>query len=122
MHCRRMTTRDLVDFLIANQRHFLLLFCVFFGVVAQESYQSLKRGRTEIKLFLPKVIVALFVCIIIAGIIEGTDYERYSAYIIMLFAFLHRSAANWIMKDLLPTALNIAMTMINNFLKKSKDD
>ncbi len=98
-----MSNGLLIDFLQANQKAFVFFFCVLFGVISQESYQMLKNENSSIKKFLPKSVVALFVCLLAGGFMEGNPYlNKYYPYVIMLMAFLHRPASDWIMKDFFP--------------------
>lgn len=114
-----MNRTVLIDFLLANQKAFVFFFCVLFGVISQESYQMLKNEKSSIKKFLPKSVVALFVCLLVGGFLEGNEYlNKYYPYIIMLMAFLHRPASDWIMKDFFPF---LSKQLIKN-VKNNKED
>lgn len=103
MNTHQMSKKDLFQFLVANQKMFVFFFCVIFGVIAQESYQMLKNEKSTIKKFLPKSVVALFVCLLASGFLQESEFlNKYHPWVIMALAFLHRPASDWIMTDLLP--------------------
>ena len=84
-------------------RLFLFIFCVLFGVIAQECYQTLKNDTYKFRKVLPKLTLAWFVCMIIGGLLnENPFFTKYYPFIIMLFAFIHRICADWIMTDFFP--------------------
>jgi len=102
-----MSKKDLIQLLIENQRIAIFFFCVLFGVVAQESYQILKNENTSFKKFLPKSIVALFVCMMVSGFLQENELlNKFYPFVIMAMAFLHRPASDWMMTDLLPFLSN----------------
>lgn len=118
MNVHRMSKKDLIEFLTANQKMFVFFFCVLFGVVAQESYQMLKNEGSTVKKFLPKSIVALFVCLLASGFLQENEFlNKYYPFVIMGLAFLYRPASDWIMTDLLPF---LSKQLIKN--QKPKED
>lgn len=119
MTYHRMSKKDLIEFLTTNQKMFVFFFCVLFGVIAQESYQILKNeNRSTIKKFIPKSIVALFVCVLVSGFLQENKFlNKYYPFVIMGLAFLYRPASDWIMTDLLPF---LSKQLIKN--QKQKED
>lgn len=95
-----MTKSDLLSFLTANGKLFVQLFCVPFGVLAQECYQVLKNDNYRFRKVIPKLILAWFVCLIF-GTVIGQVKSLTDLYpvLIMAFAFVYRNAADWLQKD-----------------------
>ena len=115
-----MSKKDLFQFLVANQKMFVFFFCVIFGVIAQESYQMLKNENSTIKKFLPKSVVALFVCLLANGFLQESAFlNKFYPWVIMALAFLHRPASDWIMTDLLPF---LSKQLIKNQKTKKEDE
>jgi hypothetical protein len=91
---------SLLDFLQGNGKYFVQIFCVAFGVIAQECYQILKQDKYEFKNVIPKLVLAWFVCLLFGAVIEqNKTLNQYYPFLIMALAFVHRRAADWIMND-----------------------
>lgn len=102
----------IADFFLSNQKDFIFVFCVSFGVLANESYQRLKNDAYQIKNLFYKVIVALFVCLTLGRFFKN---EPYYPVAIMLLSFGYQIAIEFIIKDLVPF-------MLNRITNKSKSD
>lgn len=114
-----MTWDLFVEFLISQQRAFVFFFCVSFGVFAHESYQILKDEAYKIKNLMAKLVLALFVCTVIGS---QVDNQKIYPFAIMLLAFVHRPAADWLFNEALPNVLKQVLEqllkMLNNNNKK----
>lgn len=103
MQSNKMNKHAFLELLIANQKGFVFFFSVLFGVVAQECYQLIKNESMTFKKVIPKAIVAFFVCFLAGGFLAETDIlKNYYPHAMMLMAFLHRPASDWLMTELLP--------------------
>lgn len=117
-----MNKNALVIFLVENVKYFVQFFCVIFGVIAQESYQVLKKETYKFNKILFKLILAWFVCLISTPfIMEHEILKKYFPFVIMLLAFWHRPAGDFIMKDLFPMAASFIVKALTKTAKSNED-
>lgn len=110
-----MNNKELFDLLMTNQRIFVLFFSVLFGVLAQEAYYIQKKEGYKPKNVKSKTILALFVCTLIGGIFKRNSLMNdFYPYIMMLLAYCHKMAAQWIMND--------GFNFLISFLTRNKQD
>lgn len=113
-----MNRNELLAFISANKRVFVLIFCVLFGVVSGESYNILKNpNRPKFKNMLHRIFVAGFVCFVSTPIYDYfKSIKDYYPYFIMVLAAIAMQVMDWFISDFIPMLLSACKQTIIKML------